>query len=73
MEEIYEEYVSTMEEMVEALDKVEEDIVHKWNDLDILAKQMCQAHLIRNTIQNSHLCDMCAIFVSAWVNRVVRL
>ena len=40
MEEIYEEYVSTMEEMVEALDKVEEDIVHKWNDLASLAKQM---------------------------------
>ena len=36
----YEEYVYTMEEMVEALDKEEEDIVNKWNDLDCLAKQM---------------------------------
>ena len=36
----YEEYVFTMGEMMIAQEKEEEDIVNKWNDLEVVAKEM---------------------------------
>ena len=49
----YEEYVFTMEEMVEALDKEEKDIFDKWKDLDALAKQLFMK--VENREQNTHM------------------
>ena len=36
----YEEYVDTMEEMVMAHEQEEEEMVNKWEELDVLAKKM---------------------------------
>ena len=36
----YEEYVFTMGEMMIAQEKEEEDIVNKWNDLEVVAIEM---------------------------------